>query len=112
MVNDAGAWSREGREWAASSRVRRKRVNKSRPVLGGFPICNRLAIDQNVRPFCKMCISALVSNSRNGNSAGQPGEELVGCASAVEAEAVFVQVTLEQLTSTMVSSGQEYLQIA
>ena len=60
-----------------------------------------------------MCISALVSNSRNGNSAGQPGEvELVGCASAVEAEAVFVQVTLEQLTSTMVSSGQEYLQIA
>lgn len=59
-----------------------------------------------------MCISALVSNSRNGNSAGQPGEELVGCASAVEAEAVFVQVTLEQRTSTMVSSGQEYLQIA
>lgn len=62
--------------------------------------------------FNIMCISALVSNSRNGNSAGQPGEELVGCASAVEAEAVFVQVTLEQLTSTMVSSGQEYLQIA
>ena len=60
----------------------------------------------------KMCISALVSNSRNGNSAGQPGEELVGCASAVEAEAVFVQVTLEQRTSTMESSGQEYLQIA
>ena len=49
----------------------------------------------------KMCISALVSNSRNGNSAGQPGEELVGCASAVEAEAVFVQVTLEQRTSTL-----------
>ena len=48
-----------------------------------------------------MCISALVSNSRNGNSAGQPGEELVGCASAVEAEAVFVQVTLEQRTSTL-----------
>ena len=59
-----------------------------------------------------MCISALVSNSRNGNSAGQPGEELVGCASAVEAEAVFVQVTLEQRTSTMESSDQEYLQIA
>ena len=57
MVNDAGAWSREGREWAASSRVRQKRVNKSRPVLGGFPICNRLAIDQNVRPFCKISLN-------------------------------------------------------
>lgn len=59
-----------------------------------------------------MCISALVSNSRNGNSADQPSEELVGCASAVEAEAVFVQVTLELLTSTVVGSGQECLQIA
>ena len=62
--------------------------------------------------YYKMCISALVSNHRNSNSAGQPSKELVGRVSAVEAEAVFVQVTLELLTSTMVSSGQECLQIA
>ena len=59
-----------------------------------------------------MCLSALVSNRRNGDSAGQSGKELVGRASAIEAEAVFVQVALELLTSTMVSSGQECLQIA
>ena len=44
MVNDAGAWSREGREWPPPGVYAGKEVNKSRPVLGGFPICNRLAI--------------------------------------------------------------------
>ena len=59
------------------------------------------------RPHKFMCSSALVSNRPC-----QPGEELVWGASAVEAEAVFVQVALELLTSAVVGSCQKYFEVA
>lgn len=59
------------------------------------------------RPHKFLCLSALVSNRPC-----QPGEELVWGASAVEAEAVFVQVALELLSSAVVGSGQKCFEVA
>ena len=59
------------------------------------------------RPHKFLCSSALVSNRPC-----QPGEELVWGASAVEAEAVFVQVALELLSSAGVGSGQKCFEVA
>ena len=59
------------------------------------------------RPHKFLCSSALVSNLPC-----QSGEELVLGASAVQAEAVFVQVALELLTSAVVGSGQKCFEVA
>ena len=56
-------------------------------------------------------ILSLVSKRRNSNRPCQPGEGLVWGASAVEAEAVLVQVALELLTSAVVGSGQKCFEV-